>query len=120
MGTGLDCFLHFHRVVFSFLSVSLGSSSGHLSVIGAFFLLPFSFVIPFFKTVLNPRFFFPFVLDCFQYHLLDFILETFLFLFFGQRWLISLAVLGSAIVWETFVIMGQMDVCTLVMLILFL
>lgn len=62
----------------------------------------------------SPPTFFSLVLDCTQY--------CFLFLFlipfcvsFGGKWVITLVVLGSAIVSKVSVVMGHLDVCTLAM-----
>jgi hypothetical protein len=119
MGIGLDCFLDFPRLVFSFLISPWVHLLGACRLQGVF-VYSFPFSIPFFipRRPLIHVFFFLFrtVLDTIS--LILFVLYTFLSFIFAGEGLISLTVLRSASLWETSIIMGQMVVCTLAMLFL--
>lgn len=85
MGTGLDCFLHFPRVDFSFLF------SPWVHLLGAYwlqglFLFSLLNTVLHFKTVLNPRFLLS-VPDCSRYHFFDSVRSRYLsaFLFSLER-----------------------------------
>lgn len=101
MGTGLDCFLQFPRVVFSFSLFSLSASSGRLLGYRGFSssLFFFSFLLLFslLNTVLQDRpsrpslihvfFFFLFWTVLNTISLTLFVLDTFVSFYFGCRWL---------------------------------